>query len=314
MTARIDLSYPARQARLDAIRDSVRTPRYGGHTRYGVAIDFASPTDKEEPSNMTINREWRPDYLVRAYFNQNSEWITAAGDRIAVADMPLDHVANALLMLERVADDLPFPRETLQSTPLYKALYDRLMTGGRTAQPSADALIGRRIVDWEGDVATIRESTSDGELRIEYDNKAFGTNGFTIINPNEVGGEDAAADLFDASKPNYRLLSSEFTTDAFGAIRRQVAITSNDIRSLINSSLDNETGRGPLPVFIDYEAATGERSTGRLILPYRIEMRQAGCWPYEYYEIVFAKDLAKDALRTFRLDRILRAERENRLS
>jgi hypothetical protein len=75
-----------------------------------------------------IQRAWAPDYLVRAYFDQSEEWITADGRRIKIAEMLYDHALNALLFLERVQDDLPIhvDGKHVQDTPLYKAIYGRV--------------------------------------------------------------------------------------------------------------------------------------------------------------------------------------------
>lgn len=93
-----DLSYGARQSRLDNI-----------------------PT--KEP-NMTIN--FGGDYLLKWLFSQNEVWITATGESKRVDEMDLDHCLNTLLMMERVADDLPFESDALQEKALYKALYARV--------------------------------------------------------------------------------------------------------------------------------------------------------------------------------------------
>jgi hypothetical protein len=120
---RQDLSYPHRQRRLDAIQPAVSsTP--GGSS--GI-VDPHISSPKEAPAMPHITRSWAPDYLVRAFFAQDVNWITAAGETIPVKDMKLDHVANTLLMLERTVEDFPFAAEDLQSQPLYQALYARLM-------------------------------------------------------------------------------------------------------------------------------------------------------------------------------------------
>jgi hypothetical protein len=91
-----------------------------------ASAEIEALTTKEDTMT-TINRSWAPDYLARYYFDQDEAWITAAGVSHRVDEMELDHCLNALLMLERVADDLPFPADTLQDKALYKALYKRVL-------------------------------------------------------------------------------------------------------------------------------------------------------------------------------------------
>lgn len=64
-------------------------------------------------------------HLTRALFNQGKVWVTAKSEILQVAEMTPQHCFNTLLMLERM-DDLPV--ENLQSTPLYAALYDRVLS------------------------------------------------------------------------------------------------------------------------------------------------------------------------------------------
>lgn len=80
----------------------------------------------EESENMPTNRTWSPAYLGRAILNQGETWIIANGDWLKVAEMRPKDALHALLMLERVVDDLPIKRDELQETALYKALYKRV--------------------------------------------------------------------------------------------------------------------------------------------------------------------------------------------
>lgn len=84
--------------------------------------DEVTELDRDWP----VQRAWAPDYLVRAIFDQDRFWITAAGEWKVVAAMAPDHALNTLLFLERVDHDLPIPAESLQHTALYKALYQRV--------------------------------------------------------------------------------------------------------------------------------------------------------------------------------------------
>lgn len=90
--------------------------------------DLCRPEDEvtELDRDWPVQRGWAPDYLVRAIFDQDQFWITAAGEWKIVAAMAPDHALNTLLFLERVDHDLPIPAESLQHTALYKALYQRV--------------------------------------------------------------------------------------------------------------------------------------------------------------------------------------------
>lgn len=78
-----------------------------------------------------MNRGWAPSYLVRSYFDQSTTWVTADGRRLWIPHMEFDHALNALLMLERVADDVEehLRDERVQDTPLYAGLKARVRSG-----------------------------------------------------------------------------------------------------------------------------------------------------------------------------------------
>lgn len=83
-----------------------------------------------------MNRAWDSSCLVRWYFGQDEFWITTEQDKVLVSKMALGNVLSALLLLERAADDITHYRTEIQDTPLYKALYRRLLAA--LGEPDAE--------------------------------------------------------------------------------------------------------------------------------------------------------------------------------
>lgn len=172
-----DLSQPARQARLDSIPTKEKT--------------------------MPTNRSFGGDYLLKWLFNQDEVWITAAGEEKRVEEMDLDHALNTLLMMERVVEDFPFPRDELQDKPLYKALYGRVkdaLTGLDVGPPEEDAPLPfmwattpraiRDVLEAALPVESALSKTASARIRVALDYvDGDGAHSTPVVSPFKISDE-----------------------------------------------------------------------------------------------------------------------------
>lgn len=172
-----DLSQPARQARLDNIPTKEKT--------------------------MHTTREFGDSYLLKWLFNQDEIWITAAGEEKCVEEMDLDHALNTLLMMERVVEDFPFPRDELQDKPLYKALYARVkdaLTGLDVGTPEENAPLPsmwattpraiRDVLEAALPVESALSKTASARVRVALDYVDHdGTQSTPVVSPFKISDE-----------------------------------------------------------------------------------------------------------------------------
>lgn len=105
-------------------------------------------TAGDDTPYFALQRAWAPDYLADWLFGQTDIWVTAAGEVVNPATMDPEHALNTLCFLERVADDLPFPRESLQSKPLYGAIRQRVLD--ILVPPPETLFVAKRSPEWDG--------------------------------------------------------------------------------------------------------------------------------------------------------------------
>ncbi len=139
-----------------------------------------------------FQQSWAPDYLVKAYFSQTDEWITAAGQRLKVAEMDLPHCLNCILFLERVADDLPFPRAELQRQALYAALYDRVL---KALQPPTEAVES-------DDLHPTMVGTTPDDIRYVLREAARSHRSVRLTYTSSLTGKRSTRDLYSLSDPS----------------------------------------------------------------------------------------------------------------
>lgn len=223
-----------------------------------------------------VSMKWGDaSHLTKALFGQDKVWVTAQSDVRQIAEMSPQHCLNTLLMIERM-DDLPI--DDLHATPLYAALYDRVLS----FLPPRERF-EHRIGTQTGRISCAKPDINpDGELWPHT----------TIEHPADTWRKVREAVSSSSASPS--------------TLARRIGVEREAIQSILEAAIAANTPTGNTRVLIDYTDADGNDTSLREIIPREIENRRVRFGFNEKY--VKAFDVDKGAPRVFKLERITRCE------